>query len=271
MRVRSSVALRLLANVRKMSNVLQYGFWALAIILQVVASIVMFRRGLHVKYVPFFAYLVIQAFRSVALFVILELGKSPALYKTYFVFYWTTEALVAVLCLLIILDLTRQFFREYRMVRAIVPAILMLGLLALLAFNVLLTTNSPGHESHRLISAILLLYRSLAVLQTGMVFVMFLLCRLMALPWRRDFSFGISLGLSVVGAIDIAAVSLRSQVGRIDNDFCAVTESFAYLLAVLIWLVYILAPRKETGVAANIMPETAIGNWNETLTDFLQE
>lgn len=255
-----------------MFDALQYGFWALAVVLQIAAGAFMIRRNLLRRFPVVFAYLIFQSVRSITLFAILRMGHQPGVYKAYFRFYWMTEVICALLCFSVIVELSRIFFRDYELVRQIVPAALLLGVVGLLALNVLLTASVPGHESHRLISAILLLDRSIAVLQTGLVLILFLSAKLMALPWRRDFSFGISLGLSIVGTTDLAAAFLRAQIGPAGNSIYAVAQTSAYLLAVIVWLVYIFAPQQEDDASTNIkLSPMDIHNWNEALTDIFQE
>jgi len=246
--------------------------WTLAVILQIAASVLMIRRNLHRRFAPFFAYLAVQCVRSVTLFLILRLGHGPASYRLYFQFYWVTEAICGGLCLLVIAGVSQSFLQEYRVLRKIVPVLMISGLFALLAFNIYLTICAPGGESKRLISEILLLNRSVAVMEVGLVLGLFLFSQVMALPWRRDFSFGIILGLSIVAAIDLVAAAFRTEMGSFANSFYAFAERSGYLLAVVTWLVYIFAPREKTGEAVIIEPACDdVGNWNEALTELLQK
>lgn len=262
-----------LANeIRVFIGILQYGLWTLAVVLQTAVGVLMLRQRLHRQFPVFFCYTVFQVFRSVALFSIIRLKAHLAgVYAMYFDFYWITDAICIALSLLLIYEVSRSFFRDYPLARAIVSAALMTGTLALLVFDVFLTASMPGHESHRLLSLILLLDRNLAVIQGGLVLVLFLCAQLMALPWRTNLSFGISMGLGILELADVVTVSARSRFGRVANDYCATGTMFAYVLAVVVWVVYISLLQQTSKVCVDLAPASAnVEEWNRAITDLLK-
>ncbi len=252
---------------------LQYGLWALAVIGQIIVSALLYRHGLTRLFPAFFASNLFEIFRSVTLYVILWLFSYHRMdYKSYFAIYWVTDAISIALCLLIVYEVFRNFFREYHFARRIAAGALAVAILILLSTDILLVQGVPGHESHRIVSGILLLDRSVAVVQVGLLLALFLCSRMLALPWRTDLSFGVGLGLGLVGAIDVIAASARIQYGRALNDMYSLVKTFSYLLAVVIWLVYISAPRKNVEFSEDPNCESPdLNSWSETLKGLLKE
>jgi hypothetical protein len=253
-------------------NVLQYGFCALAVILQMTVGVLTLWQKLHRQFPVFFGYTVFQVFRSVALFSILRLKfHIGSAYSLYFNFYWITDAICIALSLLLIYEVFRNLFHDYPLARQIASATFIVGTIGLLAFDIYLTTAAPGHEPHHLLSLILLLDRNLAVIQTGLVLVLFFCVLLMALPWRTNLSFGIGLGLGILEIMDVVAVSARARFGAAVNDYYATGKMFAYALAVVVWFVYILPPRPVREICADLSPISRdADDWNEALTDVLK-
>lgn len=252
---------------------LQYGLWALAVVGQIIASALLYKRGLSRLFRAFFVSTIFETLRSVALYAILWfLNNHMIPYRFYFLSYWITDALSVGLCLLVIHEVFRNFFNQYQFAGQIAAFALSIAVVVLLCANLFLVRGIPGHESHRLISSILLLDRSVAVVQIGLLLVLFLCSQLMALPWRTDLSFGIGLGLGLVGAINVIADSARAHYGRMLNDIYATAKVFAYLLAVVIWLVYIFAPRIKTNFNEGPACESPdLEEWNRTLKELVNE
>jgi hypothetical protein len=252
---------------------LQYGLWALAVIGQIAAGACMLKRRLHRIFPVLFCYILFEVARSTALFVILRLMRTHvASYRFYFGFYWITNALSIALCFFLVFEISRNFLFDYPLARQIVSFCLALAAIVLLLCDILLVRRAPGHESHQLISTILLLDRSVAVIQTGLVLVLFACSQVMALPWRTNLSFGVSLGLGLLGVTNLVADSARAHYGAAANGLYALAQMFAYVLAVVIWLVYILAPRKKTKISLHVQPEaTEVAQWSEALTELVRQ
>lgn len=254
-------------------NSLQYTLWTLAVILQITASVLLIKFKLNRQFPAFLCYTVFEVFRSVTLFTIMRLkAHVRSAYAMYFGFYWITDAIWIALSLLVLYEVSQTFFRDYPLARKIASAAFITGTMGLLVLDVYLTTAAPGHESHHLLSLILLIDRNLAVIETGLVVVLFICAQFMGLPWRTNRSFGISLGLGILQSVNLVAVSARAQFGRVVNDYYAISKMFAYALAVVVWLVYIFPPRPASKVCVELASASAdVEDWNDALTDVLKK
>ncbi len=254
-----------------MYTYLQYGFWTLTVIFQITAGVLLARRRLYREVPAFFSYTLFQVFRSLTLFIVLQLLARHTLgYALYFKVYWITDAISVALCIVLIFEIARTFLREYELARQIVTTCLMFGAVVLLVSDVFLVRTFPGNESHRLISMILLLDRSLAILQAGLVLVLLIAARMMAIPWRTNLPFGISLGLGLVGTVNLASDAVRAQYGPAQNIVFDLARTFSYVLAALVWLVYIVPSRRTESVADLSDLSDAANDWSDALTELVR-
>jgi len=253
-----------------MSPALQYGLWIPAVVLQTAAAILMLRLKLHRSYAAFFAYTVFNVLRSATLYLILVLMNAKALpYATYFYTYWLLDVISIGLCFLVIYSAFQRVFQNYAWLRKFASTAFGVGVVVLLGVAVTITAMSPGTETQRIISAILLLDRSLMLIQAGLIVLLFLFAAVAALPWRTDFSFGIALGFGVIASIELAAATMRAEFGQAGNEIYQFACVAGYNLAVLIWLLYIRAPKKASEFSASAPDVTNVASWHETFTELL--
>lgn len=250
-------------------HLLQLNFWILAAVCQILVAAFMVKRKSHARYPVFFSYMLFHLLRSILLFVIFALLQQKRIaYASYFKVYWTLDAVSVALGFLLVYRVATNYFRDYALAQKIVIACCALGLVGLLLLNVVLVQASPGNETHRLISLILLLGRSAAIVQVGLVLVLYACSRFMALPWRTDFSFGVSLGLAICSAVELAAALSRSHFGSALNDIYSMARILAYFLAVVVWLVYISHPRAVTEIPNETLPaSTDVDSWRQALKE----
>jgi hypothetical protein len=254
-------------------TIVQYTLWALAVIAQITASVLLIKLKLAPQFPKFLCYTVFEVFRSVTLFAIISLrAHIHSAYAMYFDFYWITDAIWIALSLLVLYEVSRNFFRDYPLARKIASAVFTIGIVGLLLFDIYLTATAPAHENHHLITLILLIDRNLAVIETGLVVLLFICAQVMGLPLRTNLAFGVSLGLGILQSVNLVAVFARAKFGQTVNDLYAMSKMFAYALAVVVWLVYIFPPRPASNVCPELASvETGVEEWNDALTDTLSQ
>lgn len=253
-----------------MSSALQWVLWVPAVVCQAAAAVLMLHRGLHRRYTTFFCYTVYNVCRSVALFTVLKLVTRRAVpYDTYFYTYWCMDALSIGLCFLVLYSVFQEVLRNYPWLRRFASTTFAIGIVVLLVASVCITALSPGTESQRIVAAILLLERSLMLIEVGLVVLMFGFAAMAALPWRTDLAFGIALGFGVNASIELAGSAIRTQFGPIGNDVYQFVCAAGYVVAVLIWLLYIRAPKDSDEIRLPEPDAANVAGWNETLTELL--
>jgi hypothetical protein len=228
-----------------MSSVLDWAVWIPAVVLQLATVALMLRLGLYRKYRAFFCYTAFNVCRSAALYALLKLlADERARYATYFYAYWALDAVSIALCFLVLHSVFRMVLENYPWLQRFASATFAISVVVLLGIAVFTTAFSPGTETQHIIAAILLLERSLMIVQVGIVVLMFVFSAVAALPWRTDLAFGIVLGFGINASIEMAASATRAQFSAAGNHVYQVICRTGYFIAVLIWLQYIRAPKE---------------------------
>lgn len=252
-------------------HVLQYALWVSTAAVQATVGILFFRRKLYRANMGFFCYTIFEVLRQTILAVLMDLYSTHSvLYSIYFYFYWASDLISIILSLAIIRAVVRDLFRQYPGLRHFSSVAFAIGVLVLLTASIVTMMLSPGAAPERLLSTILLLDRSIRIIQIGLIVLLAVIAAVLALPWKSDLSFGIAFGFGVYAALDLVAVSLRAQFGPGSNVIYAFARPISYALAVLIWFLYSRVP--QTTSAANLAQaphDAELEKWNKTLAGML--
>jgi hypothetical protein len=245
-----------------------YALWALTSALEAAIVFGMIRRRLTREYTWFFIYIASAITRSVAVFVLLRLLTHKIIaYGTYFYVFWGADMISVVLCLAVAYAVVRHLFSGFDVLRRYVSVAFGLALVALLFGSIVLSEVAHGDQK-TLLSATLMLNRSLLFIQVGLVVMTCAFAAWAALPWRSDVNFGIALGFGVQASVELIAVTMRSELGSALNVTYQLLRSTAYLVAVLVWFLYIRAPQLQTQSVER--PDTTdLELWNRTLAEML--
>ena len=87
------------------------------------------------------------------------------------------------------------------------------SLLGLIAVAVLMARASPGSDASKLMAGILVLKRVESFVRLGLLGALFLFVVVLGLPWGHQ-ALGIAAGFALYGAIELAALLLRSHYRR---------------------------------------------------------
>jgi hypothetical protein len=160
----------------------------------------------------------------------------------YFVAFWITEAIYALLGLFVLYEVLHAVFRHLSRTwwfRLIVP----LTFLTALVFMAVHAKHSPPHASDRLIGWIITARLDVRFLQ-GLVFIVLVfLVALLGLRWRQ-YAFGIAVGYGFYVAGDLIAITGISLFGTKFDVASNWIRIVAYSVSVLIWLWYFRTPQK---------------------------
>jgi len=141
--------------------------------------------------------------------------------------------------------------------------------IVLVVAAVVLAWGVPGRASNSWFSMYTVLQRTARVLQCGQLVFLFLFLGYFRLCWRGR-RFGVLLGLGILASVSLAVNAIQSQltIGKeqsVTRGLLTLTNQTAYLIAVGIWIFYML--RKEAVVPPSHpeLPEHDLGTWNAEL------
>jgi len=246
-----------------------YLLWVIGVILLAVTGGVLLKRRLVCEFPVFFAYVAFHVLRSMLFAVYLLYLQQRMSYAEYFYAYWMAETVSVGLGFTVIYEIYRKAFRNYDALRQWGAIMFGGAAVALLVAAVLAAASSPGADTPGIVRAMVLLERSVRVMQCGLLAFLFVLSSFFGLHWRNRL-FGIALGFGVFAAIELAAVAVRSHIGTAAAAAYSQIGTAAYDCGVLIWVCYLLAPEPAPQYAG-VVSHSDLKKWNQALLEMLEE
>ena len=245
-------------------GVVHYAIWIACTVLQGVLIWLMVRKGLRQEFPIFFWYTVAHLMESIGSF-----AASVTSEWGYFIIYWGWEALDAVLTLLILQAIFIKVFDSYPALRGIGLTIFRWATICLCLIAVLSAVYVPGTSLYRMMNGVLVMDRSIQMVEVGLLLCLFFSSRLLGLPWRH-YVYGIILGFGVCASISLVSAALRTQLGARYNRTNGYILGSAYLVELVIWTYYFSAA-KSVEVSSKPPSSTHLYDWNEALAGILHK
>lgn len=244
-------------------TIIQYVLWIAAPLGQVVIAVTMIYRNLCREYPLFLCYTVFHVIQVIV--AILALHYS---YTTYFYVYWGSELIDAMLELAVIQEVFSHVFCAYEGLQALGLLLFRWATLVLLGIAIAASLSAPGSDSSRVIAGFLVMQRSVRIVQTGLLTLLFLFSRIVGLKWRTPV-FGIALGFAVMAVISTISAALRAQLGVAGDPAYSYVEAASYNFAVGVWVYYLLLPGNVCERAP--LPDSdQLQQWNRALQRLLR-
>ena len=176
--------------------------------LQAIMAVVMFIRKLHSRLPVFFAYTVFHVAGSLLMWAATNIS-----YADYFYTYWSLEIVDSFLVLLVIQEIFSAVLSEFESLKSLGELLFRWGTLLVVVITVFTASAAPGADSDRLVAGLMVLQRSVALVEIGLVMLLFFFCRWFALTWR-DHVFGIALGFGISSSLVLASGGIRTLLGK---------------------------------------------------------
>lgn len=223
--------------------------------------IVMYVRNLHKSFPLFFAYTIYETAVFLVLFPLRTFFPSQVLlYRNAFII---TLAGSTLLRFGIIQELFNNMFRDYPRLAGLARSSMrwLTGLLLLGA--VIAAMDAPGTITDNLLAGLALLDRSIAIIQVGLLLFLLTFSHLFGLSWR-SFLAGIAVGFGVVASAELAVSAMRmTELSEHTKTLLDLVPTGGFHVAVVIWIVYLMAADKSFNTAPDQIPE--IHQWRGEL------
>jgi len=213
----------------------------------------------------FLCYTGFEVIFPLAAFLISRLPDSY--YRLFFYVSWVGKAVEVALSFAVIYEIFSHVFHSYDALQRLGSLLFRWCLVVLLMLAVVTAASEAGSDASRLISAILLLQRSLSVVQCGLLFFLFLFASYFGVVWRH-YVVGITLGFGIFGTMELATSTLRTHLGPGFDGVYNIVLPLAYNCSVLIWLTYLLKPQADQS-KVQIVPRNELEEWNQELQQLL--
>ena len=214
-------------------RLLDYVFWGGGTVLQLGVLVAMYRRGLHRDYPYFFNYTVLQVLSEPILFVIQRHSDT-----LYYWGYYVSVALSALISFAVLQEIFHEAFRPYEALRDLSVILFRWSALVVLLVAVMWAiTAAHSNQVDTITNSILLIQRSVRLMQCGLVFFLLLFSEYLGIS-RRHVLFGISLGFGIFASVNMLFAAAASHGTFVHHSILREVNMAVYDIAVMIWLGY---------------------------------
>lgn len=184
----------------------------------------------------------------------------------YFYSYWSAEMVAWALCLASIQEIMQRLCAAYGAIQQLLTILFRWGGALLIAIAVFTAYAAPGADPERLMAGILVLERSVRIVQVGLLSLLFVFARFLRLRWPH-YAFGAAFGFAIFCSVELAAVTVRAQDMWAHNKFIIIAP-LAFLVAQTTWLFYLARP--EPAPVGEMESSPTLTGWDTALAELLR-
>jgi hypothetical protein len=233
----------------------------LSFVLQLATAVFILRRRQVQTFPVFLAYTVFHLLQGILSFIAYRIS-----YTAYFYEWWVGELLDVFFAFAVIQEIFVTTFKPYEALRRWGTRLYMGVVVLLSTISVFMGIQYPHGYSPR-VSALFTLDRSANFVEIGLLFFLFLFCRLFGMTWRH-YVFGIAAGFVLTASTMAGGEAIRSHFGRLGNSVDAwvgMTDAVGFMLAVAVWAYYFASSKSR--VPLDKVPGTEkLVAWNRALS-----
>ena len=242
----------------------QYANWIASTLAMMVILVAMIRRRLVGEYQLFFWYTAAHVIESFLLF-----AANQVSYTAYWFVYWGWEIVDAFLTLIVIQSVFVKVFDSYQTLKGFGAALFRWVTVVLCVFAIVSAMYAPANgAADHVFAGLMVMERSIQLIQLGLLLCLLLCSRLFGLPWRH-YIYGIILGFGVYASVALVNWALQAQVGP---KYMVISDwlfALSYSLGVFTWAYYFLS-QKTVEVSAKPPNSAQLQAWNESLAAILR-
>ena len=231
------------------------------------AVVIMIARRLYREFPIFFAYMLFEIVQLVVQTVVRVPPESPH-YIRYYWTYWIFQGIAAAIYFAVIYEIFSLTFRPYEAIRELGVMLFRWSAVVLMLVAVLVAGAASGHADH-ITKTILLVDRSVSLVQCGLLLFLFLFASYFGLTWRSQV-FGIALGFAMIAGVELGIAALRMEFGSRAHVLWEFARRGTYDLALLVWIRYLLSA-EPVRVTVRAVPQNDLEKWNRALLGLLHQ
>lgn len=249
-----------------MAELLVRIFWMGAAVGLCLLTALMLRRKLHRDFPVFFAFVTAECIDSW-----IAMPLKAISYKAYFIEGWALTAITTVIGFAVLREVFLHIFRPYEALRNFGQMLFAWSAGVLVLIAIIITLTSAPLMNSPVLNFVLMLDRSVRLMQCGLVIFLYLFSRQLGLTEGHRV-FGIAIGFGVFASVHLMTVTLGAMYPSAASStmmyLLNVPYQLAWLVAVVIWIVYMYRPEPERRRATVLeLPES----WNYTLAGIKNE
>ncbi len=238
-------------------KILVYALWIAHPIVQMAIAGVMLRRGQHLQFKYFFAYVVTQILTFAVVFPAYLYDHSACFYLS-----WFTTAISVVLGFKVIHEAFLDVFRPFHTLRDMGTVLFQWAGLVMLLVAGVVSVSTRSSDTVPWVQAIMTGQRCVRIIQVGMVLFLLFFARYLGVS-RRQHSFGVALGFGAFAFVELALIAYSAGY-HLSEVSMGLANMVAYNCTLLIWFAYTLmkSPAREA-TSTLLRPQ----RWEQSLSD----
>lgn len=236
-------------------------FWILPLCLQPLIALAMASRRLIRSFSIFFMYTLFVSTRDLVLLCMRHDRR------TYSWVYFLSEPFAIGLGVAVVYEAVWHLIQLYSNVRSVWRRLFWgsTGIMFLAGLTMLRT--SEFGRTKFWIDSLFLAERSARFFQVAVLIVFILFISHLGLTWKH-YTSGIVAGFGIAAGLQLALYEIRATHGITDSRFYLLM-SMAYNIAVVVWTMYFLPPRRESEMRG-ALPQTDLPRWDVILRRYLR-
>jgi hypothetical protein len=228
-------------------------------------AVVLARKKAYRQFPWFFSYTIYHIAQTV---ITESIAYRRGYDLTYFWVFFYLQILSLSVSFAVIYEVFSSVMEPYSSLNRLGKWLFLLFVIALGTVAALLVVLGHGPGLNRLAYAIFVSFRSLRIVQLGLILALFMLSRSIGLSWR-SYTFGVALGYGIYSAVDLVLAAIRLEYGEGIWHIHSVLSTLAFNGMLITWLWYI-RQSKEVAQPVRVIPYNDIAKWNEKLEELLK-
>jgi hypothetical protein len=237
-----------------MITTFQYTIWILSPLFSLATAYIL-HRGKQSRLFPWFiAYLIFVSINAYIGLAVLFLSPSARFYT-----YWIGQGVAIGLSLVVLYEifthvLTSGTLKISKSTFLLITAILVLIAAGLALFEVSAIDNKVFYT-------ILLLTRTVRIVQVGLMLVLAVLSAFFGFYWSSQ-AFGIAVGFGFYATTELINFTVRTTLGTTVNWLFSWVSVLSFQFAIMVWMIYAAKGRKLPLMA---LPDDKVSPWSEPI------
>jgi hypothetical protein len=189
--------------------------------------------------------------------------------KTYFYVYWIGEAISIILGFLVLYEVFKSIFNQHTALRKLATLIFTISTVALSSLAIFILIHAGPRLTGNIGRSVIVMEEATRIIEVGLLVVLFMCTSAFGLHWRQTV-FGIALGLGIFVAVELIAVTLRSQSSPAVNNEFAIIRAFAYITSLIVWGTYMLLPEQASD-ESQLPQRGQLEQWNQAILELIHQ
>jgi hypothetical protein len=238
--------------------------WVAPNVLLLFVGLLIWKRGLRMRFPAFFAFAFLSAIAHLALYAADEMPSITA--ENFWRIDWAGLLIEGPLKFALVGEIFAQVFGSYASLARLGKFLIRSAGVALVLAAAIAAAYTPKDGVFGIISGAHLLEQTIYLIEAGLLAAIFIASSYFRLSIDRPL-FGIALGLSISACVHLATWAVIANGGwanstRARLDFLNMAT---YHVCVLIWFYYLLVPARVSQKPAVPLPENDLDLWNREL------